>query len=68
MWEHSGCKDQNQLLSVYDELGETGIEGNQRKRHCLERSPVDVDENVLVGLYLLGSDVDHYRMLWERLR
>ena len=36
---------------------ETGTEGGQRKRHCLERSPEDVDANVLVDLYILGSDV-----------
>ena len=37
-------------------MGEIGIEGSQGKRHCLERPPEDVDENVLVDLYLLGSD------------
>ena len=41
----------------YDALGQTGIEGSQRERHCLERLRKDVDEIVLVDLYLLGSDV-----------
>ena len=41
----------------YDALGKTGIEGSQRERHCLERLRKDVDEIVLVDLYLLGSDV-----------
>ena len=50
-------------MSVYAALGETGIEGGQRKRHCLERPPEDVDENVLVesvGLW------DHYRRKDEK--
>ena len=33
------------------------IEGSQRERHCLERLRKDVDEIVLVDLYLLGSNV-----------
>ena len=28
-------------------MGETGIEGSQRKRHCLQRPPEDVGENVI---------------------
>ena len=68
-----------EAISVsYDALGKTGIEGSQRERHCLERLRKDVDEIVLVDLYLLGSDVGpllvakirrnfcQYRMLWER--
>ena len=35
-------------MSVYDALGEAGIQGSQGKRHCLERSLEDVGENVLV--------------------
>ena len=47
-----------EAISVsYDALGKTGIEGSQRERHCLERLRKDVDEIVLVDLYLLGSDV-----------
>ena len=34
-----------------------GIEGSRKERHCLERLRKDVDEIVLVDLYLLGSDV-----------
>ena len=45
MWDHCGRKDLKQLLSVYDAMGKTG------------RLPEDVDEIVLVDLYLLGSDV-----------
>ena len=33
-------------------LGEIGIEGSKRKRHCLERPPEDVGENVLVSVGL----------------
>ena len=48
-------KDLKQLLSVYDALEKTGIEGSQGKRHCLELSLEDVDETVVADLYLLGS-------------
>ena len=48
-------KDLKQLLSVYDALGKTGIEGSQGKRHCLEWSLEDVDETVVADLYLVGS-------------
>ena len=37
------------------------IEGSQRKRHCLERLPEDVDVIVLVDLYLFSSDVGPLR-------
>ena len=48
----------SEAISVsHDALGKTGIEGSQRERHCLERLQKDVDEIVLVDLYLLGSDV-----------
>ena len=56
------------VLSSEVHLGgvrQIGIEGGQRKRHCLERSPVDVDENVLVDLYLLGADVGPF---WPQVR
>ena len=45
MWDHCGRKDLKQLLSVIDAMGKTG------------RLPEDVDEIVLVDLYLLSSDV-----------
>ena len=45
MWDHCGRKDLKQLLSVYDAMGKTG------------RLPEDVDEIVLVDLYLFCSDV-----------
>ena len=55
-----------EAISVsYDALGKTGIEGSQRERHCLERLRKDVDEIVLVDLYLLGSDVGP---LWSQSR
>ena len=55
-----------EAISVsYDVLGKTGIEGSQRERHCLERLRKDVDEIVLVDLYLLGSDVGS---LWSQSR
>ena len=66
-----------EAISVsYDALGKTGKEGSQRERHCLERLRRDVDEIVLVDLYLLGSNVGPLQsqrseetsvMLWERL-
>ena len=43
-----GRKDLKQLLSVYDSMGKTAVTG---------RLPEDVDEIVLVDLYLLSSDV-----------
>ena len=68
MWDHCGRKDLKQLLSVIDAMGKTG------------RLPEDLDEIVLVDLYLLGSNVGgtimvakirrnfcQYRMFWERL-
>ena len=45
MWDNCGRKDLKQFLSVIDAMGKTG------------RLPEDVDEIVLVDLYLLGSDV-----------
>ena len=45
MWDHYGRKDLKRLLSVIDAMGKTG------------RLPEDVDEIVLVDLYLLSSDV-----------
>ena len=51
-----------EAISVsYDALGKIGIEGSQRERHCLERLRKDVDEIVLVDLYLLGSNVGPLR-------
>ena len=60
-------------------MGISGIEGGQRERHCLEKLRKDVDEIVLVDLYLLGSGVGtimvakirknfcQQRIPWERL-
>ena len=45
MWDQCVRKDLKQLLSVIDAMGKTG------------RLPEDVDEIVLVDLYLLSSDV-----------
>ena len=42
-------------------LGKRSIEGSQSERHCLEALRKDVDEIVLVDLYLLGSDVGPLR-------
>ena len=56
MWDHSGRKDWKELLSVYDALGETGIEGESEEK-ALPGKVAGGPPARMCSSYLLGSDV-----------